>query len=461
MTLSTRGARGRETRNSRGRVAEAPTVSQASPPAATQDPETPRSKRARKTWDAEETPRTTRQSARLKAHANPYSHDNGDVNGKTKEEDPLQESPSVVAASNNRAPNKKIHTFDGTNDASYNQDSVEAASKPRDVTAAESAAQSTSSQPGETQNSSAEQNSSEEKTHNSNGVKNETGEASSTIGPIEESPNNLTLSGSSRKRKSLGIEDDNNAESTPSSKKRRIENDELDRSLEEQLQNGPNQEAEAHSPVDTTTTEHNAEDNSHQEAEETGEFIPVNGAETASASGARGGRGGRARGGRGRARGRGGRSRGGARGRGGRTRGGRATGRGKNQADHSSDIEFDRRSPPPSETTQKLRERQRELDKAFKRVALAQRLALSVLAAQSQERLARDKHAHEIVPEYEEVMQALAERLEKQKEIFRYQYELDVEQENRLYAANRERIERRFRVNRDLGDFFAFSVSYH
>lgn len=159
------------------------------------------------------------------------------------------------------------------------------------------------------------------------------------------------------------------------------------------------------------------------------------------------GRGGRGRGGRGR--GRGGRGgaitatrgakRGVTRGRG---RGGRH-GRGGRRLDDDSEIE---RSPSPSPATHKLRERQRELDKAFKKVAAAQRLALAVLGLYSQKRLAKDKNYHTSVPEYDDVRKDLDSGLNKRQDILRHDYELKVEEENVLFEAEKDLIERQFKV---------------
>jgi hypothetical protein len=95
----------------------------------------------------------------------------------------------------------------------------------------------------------------------------------------------------------------------------------------------------------------------------------------------------------------------------------------------------------------KLRERQKELDKVFKKVAAAQRLALSVLAAQSHKRLARDKTAHLQVKEYEDVQRDLRRQLEKRRAVLRRDYELKVEEEEILFAANKDRLERQFIVS--------------
>lgn len=158
------------------------------------------------------------------------------------------------------------------------------------------------------------------------------------------------------------------------------------------------------------------------------------------------GRGGRGRGFRGRGRGgaRGSSSvRGRGRGRGGFRGGGRL---GRRGADDESDFELDR-SPSPTPAIIKLQDRQKELKQAFKRLAGAQRLALNVLGTLTQQRLIKDKNAHRRVPEYEEVQQDLQERLHQRQEILRHRYELQVEQENRLFEAQKEVLENRLRVS--------------
>jgi hypothetical protein len=91
-----------------------------------------------------------------------------------------------------------------------------------------------------------------------------------------------------------------------------------------------------------------------------------------------------------------------------------------------------------------MRDRQRELDKAFKKVAAAQRLALSVLAEHSQRKLARDKNAHKKVPEFDEVNRQLQERLERHREILRREYEYKVANASRVLALEKENLEIQF-----------------
>ncbi|KKA21938.1 hypothetical protein T310_4102 [Rasamsonia emersonii CBS 393.64] len=267
------------------------------------------------------------------------------------------------------------------------------------------------------------------------------------IADLDEKNNTKALRG--RKRQNEQIEDEKpddlaNPESTPS-KKLKLEDDEFDHTLQKPLQNGtedgPNsltaepQPGAPEGEVDET------------QATEEADASPTrdDNASPVSARGRGRGRGGRGRGGRGRGRGaaRGGSSARGGRGRG---RGGRGGGRNGKRVDDDSDFEFDR-SPSPSPATQKLQERQKELKQAFKRLSAAQRLALSVLASHSQQRLARDKKAHMKAPEYEEVQKALDAALRKRQEILRREYELKVQEANIIFEAEKEIIERRFRAS--------------
>jgi hypothetical protein len=119
---------------------------------------------------------------------------------------------------------------------------------------------------------------------------------------------------------------------------------------------------------------------------------------------------------------------------------------GDNDQDSGPELE-PLRSPSPTPATQKMRDRQRELDKAFKKVAAAQRLALSVLAEHSQRKLARDKNAHKKVPEFDEVNRQLQERLERHREILRREYEYKVANASRVLALEKENLEIQFQVS--------------
>jgi hypothetical protein len=157
------------------------------------------------------------------------------------------------------------------------------------------------------------------------------------------------------------------------------------------------------------------------------------------------GRGGRGRGGRGRGRGaaRGGGPTRGGRGRG---RGGRGGGRGGKRGEDESDVELER-SPSPSPAMYKVQERQRELKQSFKRLAGAQRLALNVLGSLSQQRLVRDKTAHRKAPEHEDVQNELRDALARRQGILRQEYKHRVAQANRLFEAQKELLKQQFRVS--------------
>ncbi|KAH8434674.1 uncharacterized protein LDX57_012314 [Aspergillus melleus] len=446
----------RETRASRTRAAvpAAPAAPAAPAPpdgtASSTVPETPRAKRVKRGPTVEETPRTTRQSARLRPQPQPAASENvsqADIVIKRPEE----ASPSVGVASGTRTRKRSRQMLDETKlpdpaerlpkapspDPAVPQtveDSKPLDSEPsRNLTI-------TFSQPAEGGREGAE---SQEK-------KSDFGESMT-----EEAVSPTTKTNSSplatRKPRPSEADNDEAAHRTASpvaspSKKPKVEENEEEGEEEEpasehQLPNGPTDKPESQTP-DDGAAEPKTDSESRQITEE------IEGSTPELATGPAGGK--TLRGGRVRGRGRGGRSRAAARfaasrrGRGGTrsTRGGR-TGR---QLDRSSDVELER-SPSPSAATQKLRDRQRELDKAFKKVAAAHRLALAVLADQSEKKLARDKNAHKNVPEYDEINDLLQERLRERKELFRREYELKVEQENRIFAANKEAIEERFRAS--------------
>ncbi|KAL4934892.1 hypothetical protein BDV06DRAFT_145621 [Aspergillus oleicola] len=249
----------------------------------------------------------------------------------------------------------------------------------------------------------------------------------------------------SRKRKSLETNDREGILSTSSSptKKPKLEDAALDRASEPVLQNGDERKLEdTLSQIDDAATS-KADEGSRQITEEADDSTtPGHVTESVITKATRGGRT--------RGRGRGARNRTSARfgvtkrGRGG-TRAARS-GRLRHQHDRSSDIEFER-SPSPSAATQKLRDRQRELDKAFRKVAAAQRLALAVLATQSEKRVARDKNAHKAVPEYDHITSILKAHLRERQDTLRREYDLKVAQEDRIFQANKEAIEERCLVS--------------
>lgn len=376
--------------------------------ASAEAPSGSRTKR-RKILGVEETPRPTRQSARIKARANSTSSIETSISQDLIRNSSLEQSPSDVPT-NGKTKKKATAKLADSNSQSSNDTANMKSQSPDDETLLK------------------QQNDTE-------------------IADLDEKNNTKALRG--RKRQNEQIEDEKpddlaNPESTPS-KKLKLEDDEFDHTLQKPLQNGtedgPNsltaepQPGAPEGEVDET------------QATEEADASPTrdDNASPVSARGRGRGRGGRGRGGRGRGRGaaRGGSSARGGRGRG---RGGRGGGRNGKRVDDDSDFEFDR-SPSPSPATQKLQERQKELKQAFKRLSAAQRLALSVLASHSQQRLARDKKAHMKAPEYEEVQKALDAALRKRQEILRREYELKVQEANIIFEAEKEIIERRFRVS--------------
>lgn len=113
------------------------------------------------------------------------------------------------------------------------------------------------------------------------------------------------------------------------------------------------------------------------------------------------------------------------------------------------------RSPSPFAAARKLLDRKMELDRAFKKVAAAQRLALHVMAVRTEKQLARDKNAHRKVPEFEKVEAVLTAYRKRKQDTLHHEYECQLRQEELLFAAEKERIERKFRVS-----FFFFSAVF-
>ncbi|KAL2809714.1 hypothetical protein BJX63DRAFT_343983 [Aspergillus granulosus] len=443
----------RETRNSRARAAASatpavPALPVAQPNSSHSDgtpsisgvPETPRAKRVKRGSVAEETPRTTRQSARLKGH--PESLTENGVAEPLAAPKPLEASPLNIA-SNTRTRNRSRHAADAVaNDRRMSAsvikspppedgtpDSIEA---PKSGDVESSHVTDPTSIGGESPKGTVSSNKKDEYTIPESEA--EPKPASSRFTPFL-----------SRKRKSLESDDRDAIMSTTSSpsKKPKVEDAALDHAPEPALQNGIARRLEDASFATNSSANSRADEGSRQITEEAEDSTtPDNGTESAVVKATRGGRS--------RGRGRGARSRTSARfgvtrrGRGG-TRAVRS-GRSGRHNDRSSDIEFER-SPSPSAATQKLRDRQRELDKAFRRVAAAQRLALAVLATQSEKRLARDKNAHKAVPEYEEISLVLKTRLREKQEVLRQEYDLKVAQEHRIFQANKEAIEDRYRAS--------------
>ncbi|GKZ18683.1 hypothetical protein AbraIFM66951_007703 [Aspergillus brasiliensis] len=439
----------RETRNTRTRASAQLATAQPETPV-TAVPETPRHKRVKRGPAVEETPRTTRQSARLRAHVHPASTEDGSNDQGIVPKIP-EPSPSTNAAPSSRTRNRSRQFADNIIDTTHHDTSAAPAAKSPspDRTTPVPVEQP---KPLEDEPQSIEpdlQHPTKEESpkgtvvgeDNENGVTEPAAPESADLQnpTTASSPDALEKPKSSSQPEDTGAAESESVSESPS-KKPKVEEGELDHALDQQLQNGTGGNPESRSPAEAMA-ESRVDEESRQVTEEIEGSTPEVATESTAGKATRGGRT--------RGRGRGGRSRGSARfavnkrGRG-AARSGRG-GRTGRQLDRSSDVEPDR-SPSPSAATQKLRDRQRELDKAFKKVAAAQRLALAVLATQSEKRLARDKNAHKNVPEFEEVNMQLKERLNGRKEVLRREYELKVAQEHRLFEANKQVIEERFRA---------------
>ncbi|KAE8351685.1 hypothetical protein BDV28DRAFT_15437 [Aspergillus coremiiformis] len=446
----------RETRASRTRAA-APTAVTATTLASSQldgavlnIPETPRSKRVRRGPAVEETPRSTRQSARLRSHVNIAFNDN--ISSEAAIAKQPEASPSKGITTNSRTRTRNRQIVDAATDVSQigvnNTATTAMRAQPPDDSMPETIERPKKTEGDQSPDLNVESSQDAEKMPKNTIYQEEKHETNEVENPeIEEisSPTRTPNSSGPRKRRASEVENNDTKEFSSiinfSHKKLKLEDGELDHTVEQQLHGSTDSKTASRSP-DNGAEESKADNESRQITEDIEGSTPDNVIEPTTGKTVRGGRNrGRGRGGRSKAAPRSGsnkRGRGGAR----VARGGRP-GR---QCDRSSDVEHDR-SPSPSAATQKLRDRQRELDKAFRKVAAAQRLALAVLASQSQKKLARDKNAHKNVPEYEEINSLLKARLEERLEVFRHEHELKVGQENRLFIANKEAVEERFRAS--------------
>lgn len=404
-------------------------------------PQTPRVRRSRRSI-AEETPRSTRHSARLRAHLNPLSHDEASFDD--------EESKQFEPASDDETKNPVDEEQD-VKGSPYSLNS------PSDTTPTPENPSGTAENPGPTQNGDVQDHSAGSDPTDQISKEPSPSDDQNKIDPANSYPtkqepllhtSNTSSPSALRKRKSRELEDNDSEFANTSispAKKAKTEDNDLDHVSEQPSQNGKDENNESDSPVDGTG-EFRTEDEPDQAMKDT-DTSPETGAELSPTPRTRGGPRGR-----GRRRGRGARARPAARvtanKRGvGRGRASRGRGsRGGRQLIHSDEVEF-RRSPSPSAEAQKLRDRQRELDKAFRKVAAAQRLALAELATQAEKRLTRDKNAHTEVVEYDEVNALLGEMLRQKQATLRREYELKVEQEMRLFAAESEIIHRRFRVS--------------
>ena len=469
VTLSTRAVRGynpannsannqnqanatanhaRETRSSRTRSSISSASAKAPQPedlASAAVPETPRAKRVKRGPAVEDTPRSTRQSARLKSHSHPSSNEFPPTEPLVASR-PADVSPSATFTPSGRTRNRSRLSVNGVNDATAAAPLPPAFPAPKSPSPRSTLPERIEfTQPFEEKKT---PRGLDAKTHPTDD------DPKSVLSPEETKPgtsrhatpesdrpqpSEAALSPSARpaKRKSGEMEPSHDPSGASGSfgpsKKAKLEDGEKDGAMEETVR--ASDEDKPASGADEFT----GDNDSRQVTEDVEEPTTENAAESTTTKSGRGGRNrGRGRG-SGAARGRAGIAK---RGRGG-TRSGRG-GRGR-QLDRSSDGEL-ARTPSPTPATQRLRDRQRELDRTFRKVAAAQRLALAVLASQSQKKLARDKNAHKDVPEFDKINLLLKARLMEKKEILRREYQSRVDQENRLFTANKAILEERSRV---------------
>ena len=141
------------------------------------------------------------------------------------------------------------------------------------------------------------------------------------------------------------------------------------------------------------------------------------------------------------------------RGRGGRLANGGGRGRGKAR-DHGD--RDDTPEPPPKKhvlteedraTLTSLRARQQELKKFYQLVGAQQNEVLDLLASRDIARLVKKPKAHKKVPEYEKVTEELEEAMQRECDLFRLKYDMDVEAAEKLHKMGKESIEQKFSVS--------------
>lgn len=93
-----------------------------------------------------------------------------------------------------------------------------------------------------------------------------------------------------------------------------------------------------------------------------------------------------------------------------------------------------------------LKARQTELKKFFKEVGAYHNEALSLLATRDLGKIAKKSRAHEKVPEYQALLDALHERRKDAEEFARKKYEYDFQETETLLDAEKEVIEQKFKV---------------
>ncbi|KAL1959009.1 hypothetical protein VTO42DRAFT_3250 [Malbranchea cinnamomea] len=110
---------------------------------------------------------------------------------------------------------------------------------------------------------------------------------------------------------------------------------------------------------------------------------------------------------------------------------GRARGRGGKQLASGRLQPLSPSMPPsPVPLSKQLRERQKELERAYRRVAAAQKIALAIIATRTQTRLVKDPKAHTATPLYQKVLDELDKRLKERHHQIDREYELKVLEAN-------------------------------
>lgn len=144
---------------------------------------------------------------------------------------------------------------------------------------------------------------------------------------------------------------------------------------------------------------------------------------------------------RGRGNGRRGRGRGG---RGGRGRGGGRPGRNEDSPEPSKKKIM---TEAEKEILADLKSRQTELRKFFKEVGAQQHEALDLLATRDLGKIAKKSRAHEKVPEYQTLLDALEDKKMEAEDFAREKYEYGLKQAKILLEAGKEIIEQRYKVS--------------
>ena len=143
-------------------------------------------------------------------------------------------------------------------------------------------------------------------------------------------------------------------------------------------------------------------------------------------------------------RGRGNGRRGRGRGRGGRGRGGGRAGRNEDSPEPPKKKIL---TEEEKEILADLKARQTELKKFFKDVGAQQNQILDLLATRDLTKIAKKSKAHEKVPEYQVLLDDLGEKKKEAEDYAKRKYEYDLQQASLLLEAEKEVIERRFRVS--------------